>query len=118
MADPLVNLSELVTISYNALPGPYFVKNDTIVAYDKFSQPMEVATFKMTNMAQVDTAIFLSMMTPATIRDIARQVEEMENIVMRYHYMRTHGVYEFKNLSGDGLDAAIDARRNEIYDED
>ena len=116
--DPLLNLQELVTLSYGAQPGPYFIQGNVLMAYDKFCQPQIVATLRTDSEVAVATAMFLSMMTPASIRDIARQVEAVKADTVRLDYLCRHGCYEFRNMTGDGLRTAIDAARNKIYDDD
>jgi len=116
--DPLLNLQELVTLSYDALPGPYFIHGNALMAYDKFCQPQIVATLRTDNEVLVATAMFLSMMTPASIRDIARQVLAVKEDTARLDYLSRHGSYEFRNMMGEGLRTAIDAARKKIYDDD
>ena len=118
MADPLLNLKDLVDLSYDALPGPYFITGNALMAYDKFCQPQIGATLRTNNETGVSTSIFLSMMNPATIRDIARAVTETEQDAARYRYLQKHGLYEYRHMTGIGLSTAIDRARNEIYDQD
>lgn len=119
--EPLINLKDLIELSYDVLPGPYFMEGRQLFGYDKFHCKVAICEFSGTTMTDdqlVSIASMFMMTTPAAVRDMSRRVLEAEEYADRYRHLRLHGLYDFKNMTGAGLDTAVDAAINKADDED
>lgn len=91
--------------------GPYVLNGSQVFGYmmrEKLPPiPVPVVTLHSHNGHINDVARYYALMVPTTILTVVEHLEWLEEMSARYSFLLKEGVWEYRNMSGEGLDTAV-----------